>query len=156
MSTFKEKTTKYSSFVNNKNRKKQANIQDTVDICHQKTMNAFKNKHEMVNKWKTKIEKYKNEITNIKKTNGSIENDMKIKLYQEKIDMFQKNVDDIESNSAELDYFYKTGYDSLSDGQIRQLRKALLAVCCDLESTMYKRKLLSHGTVTPDASECDD
>ena len=108
MSTFKEKTTKYSSFVNNKNRKKQANIQDTVDICHQKTMNSFKNKHEMVNKWKVKIEKYKNEITNIKNTPGSIENDIKIKFFEEKIDMFQKNVDDIESNSAELDYFYNT------------------------------------------------
>ena len=45
MSTFKEKTTKYSSFVNNKNRKKQANIQDTVDICHNKMMTTFQNSH---------------------------------------------------------------------------------------------------------------
>ena len=41
-------------------------------------MNSFKNKHEMVNKWKVKIQKYKNEITNIKNTPGSIENNIKI------------------------------------------------------------------------------
>jgi uncharacterized Zn finger protein (UPF0148 family) len=108
MSTFKEKTTKYSSFVNNKNRKKQANIQDTVDICHQKMMDIFKNNHIMVDKWKSKMEKYKKEITKIQSTPGSIENDMKIKLYQEKNEMFEKNIKDIESNSAELDYFYNT------------------------------------------------
>jgi uncharacterized Zn finger protein (UPF0148 family) len=108
MSTFKEKTTKYSSFVNNKNRKKQANIQDTVDICHQKMMNSFKSKHVMVDKWKSKIEKYKSEIIKIQATPGSIENDMKMKLYQEKNEIFSKNIEDIESNCAELDYFYNT------------------------------------------------
>jgi len=108
MSTFKEKITKYSSFVNNKNRKKQANIQDTVDICHQKMMSKFKNNHVMVDKWKSKIEKHKNEIIKIQGLEKSIENDMKIKLFQEKNDIFQKNIEDIESNSAELDYFYNT------------------------------------------------
>lgn len=107
MSTFKEKTTKYSSFVNNKNRKKQANIQDTVDICHQKMMNNFKNSHVLVDKLKLKIEKYKTDIINLE-NNRSIENDMKSKLYKEKIDIFSKNIEDIESNSAELDYFYNT------------------------------------------------
>ena len=105
MSTFKEKTTKYSSFVNNKNRKKQANIQDTVDICHQKMMNNFKSSHVLVDKLKLKIEKYKTDIINLE-NNRSIENDMKSKLYKEKIEIFSKNIEDIESNSAELDYFY--------------------------------------------------
>jgi len=62
MSTFKEKTTKYSSFVNNKNRKKQANIQDTVDIYHQKMMDNFNSNHSNISKWESKIEKYKKEI----------------------------------------------------------------------------------------------
>jgi uncharacterized Zn finger protein (UPF0148 family) len=107
MSTFKERTTKYSSFVNNKNRKKQANIQDTVDICHQKTMKSFKDNHLMIDKWKSRIEKYQNEILKLQ-NQKSIENDMKVKMYQEKIEIFTKNISDIESNSAELDYFYNT------------------------------------------------
>ena len=59
MSAFKEKPTKYSSFVNNKNRKKQANIQDTVDICHKNMMESFQKDHSNINKWNQKIEKYK-------------------------------------------------------------------------------------------------
>jgi len=85
MSTFKEKTTKYSSFVNNKNRKKQANIQDTVDICHQKNMEEFNQKHAMVGKWKAKIEKYKSDIDTINANPQNIETDNKKKLYQERL-----------------------------------------------------------------------
>ena len=108
MSTFKEKTTKYSSFVNNKNRKKQANIQDTVDICHQKNMDAFNQKHSMVAKWKSKIEKYKTDIDTINANPQNLETDNKKKFYQEKIEMLNKNISETESNHSELEYFYNT------------------------------------------------
>ena len=108
MSTFKEKTTKYSSFVNNKNRKKQANIQDTVDVCHHKMMDSFSNNHKSIDKWKLKIEKYDAEIKKIESGEQNIENANKKKFFEEKIIMLQKNIDDINSNHSELEYFYNT------------------------------------------------
>ncbi len=108
MSTFKEKTTKYSSFVNNKNRKKQANIQDTVDMCHQKMMTNFNKTYTSVDKLKQKIEKFKNEIEKLEATPLSLDNDSKKKLYQEKIEIFEKNINEISSHNNELDYFYNT------------------------------------------------
>jgi uncharacterized Zn finger protein (UPF0148 family) len=107
MSTFKEKTTKYSSFVNNKNRKKQANIQDTVDICHQKMMENFNSNHSNVSKWESKIEKYKKEIEKYN-NEPSIESSNKKKLFEEKIEMLTKNIKEINTNNNELDYFYNT------------------------------------------------
>ena len=92
MSTFKEKTTKYSSFVNNKNRKKQANIQDTVDICHQKMMENFQSNHSGIIKWHSKIEKYKKEIEKINTEPPSLDNSNKKKFFEEKIDMLNKNI----------------------------------------------------------------
>ena len=92
MSTFKEKTTKYSSFVNNKNRKKQANVQDTVDLCHQKMMTNFNNNHSSVDKWTQRIEKYKQEIEKINKRQANIEkgldrilSKMSLQSYMEKV-----------------------------------------------------------------------
>ena len=108
MSTFKEKTTKYSSFVNNKNRKKQANIQDTVDICHQKMMDNFQKNHSSIDKWKSKIDKYHIEIEKIDKETLSFDNSNKKKLFEEKIVMLTKNINEIDTNQAELDYFYNT------------------------------------------------
>ena len=107
MSTFKEKTTKYSSFVNNKNRKKQANIQDTVDICHQKMMDNFNSNHTNITKWESKIEKYKKEIEKFN-NEPSIESSNKKKLFEEKIEMLTKNIKEINTNNNELDYFYNT------------------------------------------------
>jgi uncharacterized Zn finger protein (UPF0148 family) len=108
MSTFKEKTTKYSSFVNNKNRKKQANIQDTVDICHQKMMESFQSNHTGITKWESKIEKYKKEIEKINNEPPSLDNSNKKKFFEEKIEMLNKNITKINSNNDELDYFYNT------------------------------------------------
>jgi uncharacterized protein YbaR (Trm112 family) len=108
MSTFKEKTTKYSSFVNNKNRKKQANIQDTVDICHQKMMDNFQRNHTNIDKWKLKIEKYQNEIKELTKDSLNLDNSNKKKFFEEKIEMLNKNINEISTNHAELDYFYNT------------------------------------------------
>ena len=107
MSTFKEKTTKYSSFVNNKNRKKQANIQDTVDIYHQKMMDNFNSNHSNISKWESKIEKYKKEIEKFN-NEPSIESSNKKKLFEEKIEMLTKNINEINTNNNELDYFYNT------------------------------------------------
>jgi len=108
MSTFKEKTTKYSSFVNNKNRKKQANIQDTVDICHQKMMDNFQSNHSSVTKWESKIQKYKKDIERINGELPSLDNSSKKKLFEEKIEMLTNNIKEISSNHEELDYFYNT------------------------------------------------
>jgi predicted amidophosphoribosyltransferase len=108
MSTFKEKTTKYSSFVNNKNKKKQANIQDTVDICHKKMMDSFQKGHSSVDKWNQKIDKYKNEIQNINTSDPSLENTNKKNFFEDKIKMLEKNINEIKKNDAELDYFYNT------------------------------------------------
>jgi hypothetical protein len=85
MSTFKEKTTKYSSFVNNKNRKKQANIQDTVDICHKKMMDSFQKGHSSVDKWNQKIEKYKKEIEKINSLEPSLDNTTKKTFLKKKL-----------------------------------------------------------------------
>ena len=108
MSTFKEKTTKYSSFVNNKNRKKQANIQDTVDMCHQKTMETFNKKHSNVDKWKARIQKYQEDIDKLNNEPPSIDTDSKKKLFQEKIELLNRNIGEIENNHNELEYFYNT------------------------------------------------
>jgi len=108
MSTFKEKTTKYSSFVNNKNKKKQANIQDTVDICHHKMMDTFNKNHIYTSKWKLKIEKYNSELEKLKILPPTGELESKKKFFEEKITMLQKNIDETESNHNELEYFYNT------------------------------------------------
>jgi hypothetical protein len=108
MSTFKEKTTKYSSFVNNKNRKKQANIQDTVDICHNKMMDSFQKNHSSVDKWNQKIEKYKKEIEKLNASEPSLDNTTKKNLFEEKIKILERNIKEITNNDAELDYFYNT------------------------------------------------
>ena len=103
MSTFKEKTTKYSSFVNNKNRKKQANIQDTVDICHKKMMDGFQSSHNSVDKWTQKMNKYKQEIEKINSQEPSLDNSNKKKLFEEKIEMLEKNIKEVTENHNELD-----------------------------------------------------
>ena len=108
MSTFKEKTTKYSSFVNNKNRKKQANIQDTVDICHQKMMDSFQKGHNGIDKWKSKIERYQKDIEKINSEPPNLENESKKKLFEEKIVILNRTIQEISTNDAELDYFYNT------------------------------------------------
>ena len=108
MSTFKEKTTKYSSFVNNKNKKKQANIQDTVDICHNKMMESFQKSKSGVEKWNQKIEKYKKEIEKINSLDPSLDNSNNKLFYEEKINMLEKNINEVKNNDAELEYFYNT------------------------------------------------
>jgi len=159
MSTFKEKTTKYSSFVNNKNRKKQANIQDTVDICHHKMMDTFNKNHQYTDKWKLKIEKYNSELEKLKTLPPSADIDSQRKLYEDKMIMLQKNINEIESNHNELDYFYNTMdilvnyYNEEPDNQTNKILNKASLLNDYLKITNQTTNKLSHRSIL-ECPEC--